>query len=148
MSSDMTLEQEPIDSPQGWVAEHVRRYIETDGADGYLWRGAPTLIVTTIGRRSGQPRRLALIYGEDGDRYVIVASKGGADQHPEWYLNMLANPEVLVQVRADRFRATARTATPEEQAALWPRMAAIWPAYNDYQAKTERPIPLVILERS
>ena len=143
----MTLEQEPIDSPQDWVAEHVHRYIETNGEDGHMWRGVPTLILTTLGRRSGKPRRLALIYGQDGDAYIVVASKGGAPQHPEWYLNLLDNPEVQVQVLADRFRATARTASPEEHAALWPRMAAIWPAYNDYQAKTDRTIPLVILER-
>jgi len=143
----MTIDQEPIDSPQGWVAEHVKRYIATNGEDGYIWRGAPTLILTTLGRRSGKPRRLALIYGQDGDRYVVVASKGGADQHPEWYLNLLANPEVQVQVKADRFRAKARTATPEEHEALWPRMAQIWPDYNKYQQKTSRQIPLVILER-
>jgi deazaflavin-dependent oxidoreductase (nitroreductase family) len=144
----MTLEQEPIDNARDWVAEHVRRYVETDGADGHLWRGVPTLVLTTLGRRSGQARRLALIYGTDGDRYVVVASKGGAPQHPDWYLNIEAHPEVLVQVRADRFRATARTATPEERARLWPQMAAIWPAYDEYQAKTERAIPIVILERS
>ncbi len=143
----MTIEQEPIDSPYDWVAEHVRRYIETNGEEGHMWRGVPTLILTTLGRRSGKPRRLALIYGQDGDRYVIVASKGGAPEHPEWYLNLLAHPEVQVQVLADRFRAQARTATPEERAALWPRMAEIWPDYNNYQAKTDREIPLVILER-
>jgi deazaflavin-dependent oxidoreductase (nitroreductase family) len=143
----VTIEQEPIDSPYDWVAEHVRRYIETNGEEGHMWRGVPTLILTTLGRRSGKPRRLALIYGQDGDRYVIVASKGGAPEHPEWYLNLLAHPEVQVQVLADRFRAQARTATPEERAALWPRMAEIWPDYNNYQAKTDREIPLVILER-
>jgi deazaflavin-dependent oxidoreductase (nitroreductase family) len=142
------MEQEPVDSPTGWVASHVRRYIETDGKDGHIWRGAPTLILTTLGRRSGKPRRLALIYGQDGDRYVVVASKGGARQHPEWYLNLRANPEVQVQVLGDRFQATARTATPEERAVLWPRMATIWPAYEAYQAKTERVIPLIILERA
>ncbi len=143
----MTIDQEPIDSPQRWVAEHVQRYIETNGEDGHIWRGAPTLILTTLGRRSGKPRRLALIYGQDDDRYVVVASKGGADQHPEWYLNLLAHPEVQVQVMADRFHAKARTATPEEREALWPRMVAIWPDYAQYQAKTDRQIPLVILER-
>jgi deazaflavin-dependent oxidoreductase (nitroreductase family) len=143
----MTIDQEPIDSPQGWVAEHVQRYIETNGEDGYIWRGAPTLILTTLGRRSGKPRRLALIYGADGDRYVVVASKGGAAQHPEWYLNLRDNPEVLVQVKADRFRARARTATPQEREALWPEMVKIWPDYAKYQAKTDRQIPLVILER-
>lgn len=144
----MTINQEPIDSPQDWVADHVRRYIETDGEDGYIWKGAPTLILTTLGRRSGKPRRLALIYGQDGDRYIVVGSKGGADQHPEWYLNLRENPEVQVQVRGDRFRAHARTATPEEHEALWPRMAEIWPPYNEYQAKTDRQIPIVILERA
>ncbi len=85
--------------------------------------------------------------GRNGGHYVVVASKGGAPQHPEWYLNHLTHPEVHVQVLADRFRAQARTATPEERARLWPRMADIWPAYNEYQAKTDREIPLVILER-
>lgn len=144
----MTLEQEPVDSATGWVAEHVRRYVATDGQDGHMWRGVPTLILTTIGRRSGTPRRLALIYGHDGDRYSIVASKGGANVHPEWYLNLLDHPEVKVQVLADKFYAKARTATPEEHTALWPTMAAIWPAYNDYQKKTDRQIPIVLLERS
>jgi deazaflavin-dependent oxidoreductase (nitroreductase family) len=143
----MTIDQEPIDSPQGWVAEHVQRYIETNGEDGHIWKGVPTLILTTLGRRSGKLRRLALIYGQDGDRYVVVASKGGAEKHPEWYLNLLDHPEVQVQVLADRFRAKARTATPEEHKALWPHMAEIWPDYNKYQKKTDRQIPLVILER-
>jgi deazaflavin-dependent oxidoreductase (nitroreductase family) len=104
--------------------------------------------LTTLGRRSGKPRRLALIYGKDGDRYVVVASKGGSDKHPEWYLNILDNPEVQVQVMADRFRAKARTATPEEYEILWPRMAEIWPDYNKYRERTDRQIPLVILERA
>ena len=144
----MSIDQEPIDSPQGWVADHVRRYIETNGEDGHLWRGAPTLILTTLGRRSGKARRLALIYGQDGDRYIVVASKGGSDKHPEWYLNLRDNSEAQVQVRGDRFRARARTATPEERDRLWPRMAKIWPDYDKYQAKTDRQIPLVILERA
>ncbi len=143
----MSIDQEPVDSPQGWVAEHVRRYVETNGEDGYWWRGAPTLILTTLGRRSGKARRLALIYGEDNGRYIIVASKGGSDTHPEWYLNLRENPDVMVQVRDDRFRAKARTATPDEHKALWPRMEEIWPDYDKYQQKTNREIPLVILER-
>ena len=104
--------------------------------------------MTTLGRRSGKPRRLALIYGQDGDRYIVVASKGGADQHPEWYLNLRDNPNVQVQVLGDRFRATARTATAEEHQVLWPRMVEIWPDYAKYQAKTDRQIPLIILERA
>jgi deazaflavin-dependent oxidoreductase (nitroreductase family) len=141
------LDQTPIDSPMDWVAKHVQRYIETNGEEGHDWKGAPALILTTVGRRSGKPRRLALIYGTDGDNYVVVASKGGAPQHPEWYLNLRDNPEVEVQVLADRFRAHARTANPEERERLWPRMVEIWPAYADYQKKTDRQIPLVILER-
>lgn len=144
----VTIDQEAIDSPEGWVAEHVRRYIETNGKDGHMWRGVPTLILTTLGRRSGQPRRLALIYGQDGDRYVVVASKGGSDRHPEWYLNLRDHPEVQVQLLGDRFRANARTAGPEEHRKLWPLMAEIWPDYDTYQAKTDRQIPLVILERA
>jgi deazaflavin-dependent oxidoreductase (nitroreductase family) len=143
----MSIDQEPVDSPQGWVAEHVRRYIETNGEDGYWWKGAPTLILTTLGRRSGKARRLALIYSEDNGRYIIVASKGGSDAHPEWYLNLRENPDVMVQVREDRFRARARTARPEERKDLWPRMVEIWPDYDKYQQKTDRQIPLVILER-
>ncbi len=143
----MTVTEEPIDSPHGWVAEHVRRYIETNGEDGHIWKGAPTLILTTRGRRTGKPRRLALIYTQDGERYAVVASNGGADHHPEWYLNILEHPQVEIQVKADRFRAKARTATADERQGLWDRMAAIWPDYNKYQAKTPREIPVVILDR-
>lgn len=127
--------------------EHVDRYLATDGAEGHDWRGTSTLILTTTGRRTGQPRDSALIYGRDGDSYLIVASKGGADEHPLWYLNLVANPTVLVQVKGDRFTAKARTASPEEKARLWPIMTAEWPAYDEYQKKTERDIPLVILDR-
>ena len=143
----MTAQDEPLDSPVDWVAEHARHYIDTDGAEGHLWRGAPTLALTTTGRRSGQRHRTMLIYGQDGARYLVVASKGGAPQHPAWYLNLLAHPEVEVQVRGERFRARARPATAEEKLRLWQLMTAIWPAYDDYQTKTRREIPVVILER-
>ncbi len=143
----MPTQEEPTDSPVGWVAEHTRQYLATDGEAGHMWRGAPTLVLTTRGRRSGIPRRTMLIYGQDGDRYLVVASKGGAAQHPAWYHNLLAHPEVEVQVRGDRFRARARPATAEEKPRLWQTMAAIWPAYDEYQTKTSRDIPVVILER-
>ena len=144
----MADNNEPVlDSVVGWVAEHTRRYVETDGAEGHIWRGVPTLIITTRGRRSGQLRRNALIYGQDGDRYMVVASKGGAAQHPLWYLNLTADPNVQVQVGADKFAANARTASPEERARLWPIMAGIFPNYDSYQQKTEREIPVIILER-
>lgn len=110
-----------------------------------MWNNVPTLLLTTTGRRSGKPRRTALIYGRDGDRYLVVASKGGAAEHPLWYLNLRDQPEVELQVGAERFHARARTATPEEKPRLWQRMAEIWPAYNQYQTKTPRDIPVVIL---
>ncbi|HEY6029796.1 MAG TPA: nitroreductase family deazaflavin-dependent oxidoreductase [Gaiellaceae bacterium] len=127
--------------------EHVRRYRETGGEVGHIWNGVPTLLLTTTGRRSGEQRTTPLIYGQDGDRYVVVASKGGAPRHPAWYLNLSAKPDVELQVAAQRFRARARTAAANERERLWKLMAGIWPAYDDYQAKTEREIPLVVLER-
>ncbi|HEV3464102.1 MAG TPA: nitroreductase/quinone reductase family protein, partial [Actinomycetota bacterium] len=92
--------------------------------------------------------RTALIYGRDGDRFVVVGSVGGSARHPAWYLNLTDHPEVEVQVGPERFRATARTATPEEKPRLWELMTSIWPAYEEYQRKTERDIPVVILERA
>ena len=137
----------PVDSPLEWVSEHIKEYVESNGRSGHIWRrGAPTLLLTTVGRRSGLRRRTALIYGRDGDNYVVVASYGGAPKHPAWYLNILANPEVEVQVGADVFAATARTASPEEKSRLWPQMTEIWPDFDEYQKKTDREIPLVILE--
>ena len=128
-------------------AEHVRRYLETDGEVGYRWRNdAPILILTTTGRKSGDPRLRPLIFGEDDDRYVIVASQGGKPVHPDWYLNLTADPDVHVQVKADRFLARARTAEGAERDRLWQQMAQIWPPYDDYQLKTERRIPVVVLE--
>ena len=127
--------------------EHTQRYRETDGKEGHEWQGTQTLLLTTIGRKSGEPRELPLIYGVNGDDYLIVASKGGADEPPAWYLNLKANPEVEVQVKGERFKAHARDATPEEKPELWKTMARAWPAYDEYQTKTSREIPIVILER-
>jgi deazaflavin-dependent oxidoreductase (nitroreductase family) len=130
-------------------AEHVKKYLETDGKDGHDWRrGAPILLLWTVGRRSGKERVHPLIYQQSDDgSYLIVASNGGDDEAPGWYHNLSANPEVTVQVWGDRFKARARTATVEEKPALWARMAAVWPDYNRYQAKTARQIPVVVLER-
>lgn len=128
--------------------EHVRRYRETDGEVGYLWNGAPALILTTTGRTSGQPRDSALIFGADGDDCVIVASMGGAPTHPQWYRNLVANPEVQVQVKGERFTARARTAEGDERERLWQLMTGIWPNYDQYQERTDRVIPVVVLERS
>jgi len=137
-----------IDATQLYGQEHVRRYRETDGEVGHDWQGTQTLLLTTKGRKSGEPRELALIYGKSGDDYLIVASKGGADQPPAWYLNLVADPEVEVQVKGDRFKARAREATPEEKAEMWPTMTKEWPAYDEYQRKTDRPIPIIVLERA
>ena len=129
--------------------EHVKRYVETDGEVGHDWQdGVPVLILTTTGRRSGEERPTPLIYGRHGDDYLVVASKGGAPDPPAWYLNLSEAPDVQVQVKADRFGAHARTATPEEKADMWSTMAAIWPAYDEYQTKTDREIPVVVLERA
>ena len=128
--------------------EHVRRYIETDGEEGHDWqRGAPTLLLTTIGRRSGDEHIKPLIYQKYGDDYLVVASKGGMPEHPAWYLNLEARPEVTVQVRGDRFKARARTATADEKPAMWKKMTVVWPDYDEYQKKTDREIPVVVLER-
>jgi deazaflavin-dependent oxidoreductase (nitroreductase family) len=139
--------EEVLDSPTGWVADHIRRYVETDGRDGHLYQEWPTLLLSTRGRKSGKLRRTALIYGQEGDRYLLVASNGGADSHPAWYLNLVEHPDVTVQVLADVFNARARTATNAEREPLWRNMASVFPLYDEYQRKAERQIPLVILER-
>jgi deazaflavin-dependent oxidoreductase (nitroreductase family) len=128
--------------------EHIDRYRETDGAEGHEWRGTKALLLTTTGAKSGEPRTAPLIYAPDGDAYVVVASKGGSHTPPAWYVNLSANPEVEVQVEGEVFKAHARTASGEEKARLWPTMVAEWPDYDAYQEKTEREIPLVILERA
>jgi deazaflavin-dependent oxidoreductase (nitroreductase family) len=137
----------PGGRPPGWQKAHMQRYIETGGRDGHIWEGVPTLLMTTRGRRSGEPRTTPLIYGRAGERYLVVASRGGAPTHPDWYQNLAADPEVQVQVMADRFKARARTATAAEKPALWKTMTSIWPPYDEYQARTTREIPVVILER-
>lgn len=135
-----------VDSPVGWVNKHIRRYEGSDGADGHIWNGVPTLLLTTTGRATGRLRRTALIYGQDGDAHVVVASKGGARDDPLWYRNLVADAQVQVQVADRRFAARARTAAGEERARLWTLMAGTWPAYDDYQKRTSREIPVVVLE--
>ncbi|HJP74270.1 MAG TPA: nitroreductase family deazaflavin-dependent oxidoreductase [Pseudonocardiaceae bacterium] len=136
----------PTDSPVGWVNDHIKQYLESGGTEGYDWRGTEILLLTTIGRRSGTPRRTALIHRVIDGNYVVVASKGGAEQHPAWYLNLEANPEVTVQVKDKEFAAVARTAQGDERARLWDLLAEVWPDYREYQTKTERQIPVVVLE--
>lgn len=125
--------------------EHVRKYEETGGKVGHDWNDTQVLILHAKGRKSGVERKSPLIYGRDGDDFLIVASKGGAPSHPDWYLNLMANPNTTIQVWSDLVPVTARTATPDEKKRLWPTMTAQWPDYDAYQQRTDRDIPLVIL---
>lgn len=126
-------------------AEHVRVYKNTDGERGYIWNGVPILLLTTVGRRTGEPRTVPLIFGRDGDRLLVVASKGGAPDHPLWYENLAADPDVSVQVRGDRGAFVSSTAQGAEHDRLWQVMVQQWPNYDTYQSRTERSIPLVVL---
>lgn len=138
----------------GWIADHLQRYEQSGGSDGHFWDASanggssktPTLLLTTIGRKSGREITLPLIYGAAGGACVIVASKGGAAEHPAWYLNLLAEPEVGVQVADHKFRARARTASGAERQQLWDQLVQIYPPYTEYQQRTDREIPVVVLD--
>lgn len=125
--------------------EHVRAYQKTDGERGYHWRGTTILLLTTTGRSSGKPRTTPLIHIVDGDRYVVIASKGGAPEDPDWFANMQADPMAEVQVQADRVPVTMSVAEGDERAQLWDAMVQVWPAYVEYAEKTDREIPVVVL---
>jgi deazaflavin-dependent oxidoreductase (nitroreductase family) len=128
--------------------EHIKRYRETDGEVGYLWNGAPTLLLTTTGRRSGEPRTQALIFARDGDDYLVVASMGGAPKHPSWYLNLTADPDAQIQVKGNHVRVRAHTASDDEKPRLWRIVNEVWPNYDVYQTRTDRAIPVVVLSPS
>ena len=142
-----------FDCPTGYNGTHAVRKGTHPALQGDRRRGRSRLAghadaaADHDGRKSGEPRELPLIYGRSGDDLLIVASKGGADQPPAWYVNLKADPEVEVQVKGDRFKAHARDATPDEKPEMWKTMTAEWPAYDDYQSKTEREIPVIVLER-
>ena len=148
----MSTHNIPDNLPE-WIAEHLKQYLE-DPDKGHYWDASwaggkgptPCLLLTTTGRRSGEPRVIPLIYGRTGDSYVIIASRGGAPSHPSWYLNIEADPHVKLQVASRHLEAVARVATGEERARLWEMMAALYPPYDDYQAKTDRQIPVVVLD--
>src|SRR4030081_883190 len=127
--------------------EHVRVYRETAGERGYHWRGTTILLLSTEGRASGQPRTTPLIHRTDGDRWVVVASKGGAPANPSWYENLSANPEASIQVRDEEIPVRAPTAEGDERSRLWSLMTEVWPAYDEYQQRTERQIPVVVFTR-
>jgi deazaflavin-dependent oxidoreductase (nitroreductase family) len=148
-------EPTPASSLPAWIQNHLDRYLSTNGEEGYLWDASlgggkglvPTLLLTTTGRKSGKRLTLPLIFGRSGDDYVVVASKGGSPTHPAWYLNLSDHPQVEVQVKADRFNARAHTAQGEERAVLWRKMVEIYGPYEHYQARTDRQIPVVVLQR-
>ena len=125
--------------------DHIRAYRESGGEVGYLWNGVPTLLLTTTGRRTGRERTSALIFARAGDDYLIVASKGGMPSHPLWYLNLQANPQAKIQVKADEFAVVARTASVDEKPRLWKIVTDVWPNYDVYQSRTDRDIPVVVL---
>ncbi len=129
-------------------AEHVERYRATDGAEGYLWNGATTLLLTVTGRSSGLPRTTPLIFARDGEDYLVVASQGGAPTDPQWYKNLLVDPSAEIRVLADEFAVTARTATDDEKPRLWGIVTDQWPNYDLYQSRTDRAIPVVVLTPS
>ncbi|MFD8570624.1 nitroreductase family deazaflavin-dependent oxidoreductase [Streptomyces sp. NPDC059639] len=135
-------------SPTGWVAEQARVYEESGGTKGTTIQGTPCLLLDYQGRKSGQWRRTVLIYGRDGDDLLIVASYGGSDQHPLWYLNLLANPDVRLRVGTERFTARAETLPPEDKARVWDSLVELFPNYAQYQKKTSRDIPVVRLVRT
>jgi deazaflavin-dependent oxidoreductase (nitroreductase family) len=125
---------------------HVQAYRETGGETGYIWNNATTLLLTTTGRHSGDEKTVPLIFVQDGSNCVIIASLGGAPKHPAWYLNLEANPRVTLQVKDKVFDALAHTASSPERERLWTKAVEAWPQYDDYQAKTTRQIPVVVLE--
>lgn len=143
------MSEKVIDSPIAWVADHIKEYVESNGEKGHDWNGTQVLLLSTKGRKSGDMRRCALIYGNDGDDFVIVASRGGDPKHPLWYLNLVAEPNVTLQIKSEVFPAVAaEVEDAAEYERLWQLMLTQWPSYAEYQAKTDRKIPLVRLTRA
>jgi deazaflavin-dependent oxidoreductase (nitroreductase family) len=128
--------------------DHVKAYRETDGETGFLWNGAKVLLLTTTGRKTGEARTTPLIFEADGDRCIVIASMGGAPMHPQWYLNLLADPSAEVQVKGDHQKVTATVAEGDERTRLWSLVNEQWPNYDVYQSRTDRVIPVVILSPS
>jgi deazaflavin-dependent oxidoreductase (nitroreductase family) len=137
----------PVKDETLFGAEHVKVYRETNGERGYIWRrDTHILLLTTTGHKSGEERTTPLIHVKDGDNYVIVASKGGTPENPAWYDNLQADPDATIQVLGETIEVRARTAEGDERERLWEQAAEAWPDYDDYQSKTDRQIPVVVLE--
>lgn len=140
-------------SQHGWIAQHREKYL-ADGAAGHLWDSTfaggpgplPTLLLTTVGAKSGQESIMPLLYGKVAGGYAIIASKGGDPKHPGWFHNLQKHGVCKVQVATEVFKARSRIATGEERRAIWEQMAAMYPPFTAYQAKTNREIPVVVLE--
>ena len=137
----------------GWQRRHVELYLESDGAEGHVLDfnrpGVPLvncLLLQTTGRKSRASKTTPLIYGKDGGGFVVVASKGGAQNHPAWFLNLRDKPEVRFQVADKKYHGVARITAGAERERLFRMMAGLFPSYDDYQAKTAREIPVVVLE--
>ncbi|MET7871379.1 nitroreductase family deazaflavin-dependent oxidoreductase [Streptomyces cyaneofuscatus] len=143
----MAQEAEVEVSPTGWVARQAELYESSGGTKGATQLGVPCLLMDYVGRRSGVVRRTVLMYGRDGEDYLIVASNGGSDRPPLWYLNLRADPEVQLRVGTERFPAVAAPLPAEEKARVWPGLVELFPRYAQYQAGTERDIPVVRLTR-
>lgn len=151
----MTAEAKLAPNMPQWMVDHANRYIASGGTDGHLYKievkghgelNVPSLLLTTTGRRSGERYIFPLFYGKAGEGYVIVASKGGAPEHPGWYRNLLAHPEAEIRVGTQTLRVRARTVEGAERERLWQMALGFWPPYADYQKKTEREIPVVVLD--
>lgn len=142
----MPLDGEYEPSPWAPVAEQVALYESSGGADGLLMKGKPCVVLWTTGRQTGKVRKSPLMRVNDGDRYAVVASMGGAPQSPVWYLNMRDDPLVTLQDGPEVRDYTAREVEGDEKAAWWARATEVWPAYDTYQASTDRPIPLLVLD--
>jgi deazaflavin-dependent oxidoreductase (nitroreductase family) len=152
---DQTIRELEAGKTPKWITEHLRIYRESGGSEGHMWDSSiagysgllPTLLLTTIGRRSGEKRTSPLLYGKVGDAFIIIGSKGGADTHTHWYHNLLANPVAELQVGKEQFVVRARVATGKERQQLWEHMLKVYPPYKDYQQKTKREIPVIVLEK-
>ena len=142
----MALTGTYVPSPSDWVREQVERYEASGGAEANTLKGVPIVVITSRGARSGKLRKNPVMRVEHAGAYALVASKGGAPEHPTWYHNIVSHPTVELQDGPDRRDYSVRLADGEERAAWWERAVAVWPAYADYQEKTDREIPVFVAE--
>lgn len=134
-------------SSASWVAEQAALYEESGGTKGTTQMNIPCLLLDYVGRRSGDWHRTVLMYGTDGEDHLVVASNGGKETHPLWYLSIVENPRVRLRVLTERFEAEARTLSPEEKERVWPALKEVWTGWDEYQSKTARDIPVIALRR-